>query len=52
MQIKEKLEVFRDFTLDVAKEQSSQLIAQYQEASQKELEEYRKNRQAEAEHRI
>ena len=51
-QIKEKLEVFRDFTLDVAKEQSSQLIAQYQEASQKELEEYRKNRQAEAEHRI
>ena len=52
MQIREKLEVFRDFTIDVAKEKSSQLIAQYEQASQQELEEYRKNRQAELEHRI
>ncbi|MEY8390008.1 hypothetical protein D3Z36_14455 [Lachnospiraceae bacterium] len=52
MQIKEKLEVFRDFTLDVAKENSSQLTAQYEAVCRQELEEFRKNKQTEMEHRL
>ncbi len=52
MQIGEKLEVFRDFTLDVARENSSKITAQYEDACRQELEEYRKSRQAELEHRI
>lgn len=34
MQIGEKLEVFRDFTLDVARENSSKITAQYEDALQ------------------
>lgn len=52
MQIKEKLEVFRDFTLDVAKENSGQLTAQYEAVCRQELEEFRKNKQTEMEHRL
>lgn len=52
MQIGEKLEVFRDFTLEVARENSSRIKAQYEEDCQQELEEFRKNKQSEMEHKI
>lgn len=52
MQIKEKLEVFRDFTINIAKEQSGQLALQYEEACRQELEEYRKKKQTEMEQKV
>lgn len=52
MQNKEKLEVFRNFTIDVAKEKSDALTAQYEAACKQELEEFRKNKQTEMEHRL
>lgn len=52
MQIKEKLEVFRKFTIDVADRESDALIREYKENCEKELEEFRKNRQIELEHKF
>ncbi len=52
MQIKEKLEVFQKFTINVANSESEAMIQEYRESCEKELEEYRKSRQAEMEHRF
>ncbi len=52
MQIKEKLEVFRKFTIDVANNESQAQIKEYQESCEKELEEFRKNKQIEIEHKF
>ncbi len=52
MQNGEKLKVFRDFTLEVARDNSSRIKEQYEEACRQELEEFRKNKQAEVEHKI
>ena len=52
MQIKEKLEVFQKFTIDVANSESEALIREYQESCQKELEEFQKNKQTEMEHKF
>lgn len=52
MQIKEKLEVFRKFTIDVANSESNTLIREYEEACERETEEFRKNRQIEMEHKF
>ena len=37
MQIKEKLEVFQKFTINVANSESAALVEEYQEACEKEL---------------
>ena len=52
MQIKEKLEGFQRFTIDVAKSESDALIEEYQKSCEKELEEFRRNRQTEIEHKF
>lgn len=52
MQIKEKLEVFRDFTIDVAKKESEQLIAEYDDSCNEEVEAYRQMKLSELEHKI
>lgn len=52
MQIGEKLEVFRDFTLEVARENGSWIKEEYEETCRRELEEFRKNKQAEMERKI
>lgn len=52
MQIEEKLEVFRNFTIDVAKEESQRQIAEYEEACNREVEAFRQNALAELEHKI
>lgn len=52
MQIKEKLEVFRNFTVDVAKEESEKLIAEYEASSNEEVETFRQTKLAEMEHKI
>ena len=52
MQIKEKLEVFRKFTIDVADKESEALIQEYKENCDRELEEFRKSRQIELEHKF
>ena len=52
MQIKEKMEVFRNFTIDVAKNKSEELITQYESSCKQEVEEFRQNKQKEMEHRI
>ena len=44
MQIKEKLEVFQKFTINVANSESDTLIREYEEACQRENEEFQKNR--------
>ena len=41
MQIKEKLEVFQKFTINVANSESEAMIQEYRESCEKELEEYR-----------
>lgn len=52
MQIEEKLEVFRNFTIDVAKEESERQIAEYEESCNREIETFRQNALAELEHKI
>lgn len=52
MQIEEKLEVFRNFTIDVAKEESERLIAEYEESCNREIEAFRQNKLAELEHKV
>ena len=52
MQIKEKLEVFQKFTINVANSESDTLIREYEEACQRENEEFQKNRQMEMEHKF
>lgn len=52
MQIKEKMKVFQKFAIDVANTESDALIREYQEACEKELEEFRKNKQTELEHKF
>lgn len=52
MQIKEKLEVFQKFTINVANSESTALVQEYQEACEKELEEFQRNRQTEMEHKF
>ena len=52
MQIEEKLEVFRNFTIDEAKQKSDEMIAQFDRSCKQELEEFRQNKQAEMEHKI
>ena len=52
MQIKEKLEVFQKFTIEVANSESEALIREYQESFEKELEEFQKNKQTEMEHKF
>ncbi|MCI9138047.1 MAG: hypothetical protein HFH48_10910 [Lachnospiraceae bacterium] len=52
MQIKEKLEVFQKFALDVANTESDVLIREYRESCEKELEEFRSYKQMEMEHRL
>lgn len=49
MQIKEKLEVFRQSTIEVAERESQSIIREYQENSRAELEKFRKNKQIEME---
>ena len=43
MQIEEKLEVFRNFTIDEAKQKSDEMIAQFDRSCKQELEEFRQN---------
>ena len=52
MQIKEKLEVFQKFTINVANSESAALVEEYQEACEKELAEFQKNRQTETDHKF
>lgn len=52
MQIKEKLEVFQKFTIDVANSESEALIREYQESCEKELEEFQNYKQTEMEHKF
>ncbi|EOS26142.1 hypothetical protein C806_01358 [Lachnospiraceae bacterium 3-1] len=52
MQIKEKLEVFQKFTINVANSESTALVEEYQEACEKELEEFQRNRQTEADYKF
>lgn len=52
MQIKEKLEVFQKFTINVANSESDMLIREHEEACERETEEFRKNRQIEMEHKF
>lgn len=52
MQIEEKLEVFRNFTIDVAKEESERQIAEYEESCNREIEMFRQNALAKLEHKI
>lgn len=52
MQIKEKLEVFRKFTIDVANDESEAIIREYKESCEKELEVFRKNKQTEMENKL
>lgn len=52
MQIKEKMEVFRNFTIDVAKEESKRLITEYEESCNQEIETFRQTKLAELEHKI
>lgn len=52
MQIKEKLEVFQKFTINVANSESEAMIQEYRESCEKDLEEYRNSRQAEMEHKF
>ncbi len=52
MQIEEKLEVFRKFTMDVAKEESDQQIAEYEASCKREVEAFRESKLAELEHKI
>ncbi len=52
MQIKEKLEVFQKFTINVANSESDALIREYEETCERELEEFRRNRQTEMEHKF
>lgn len=52
MQIEEKLEVFRNFTIDVAKQKSDEMIAQFDRSCKQELEAFPQNKQAEMEHKI
>lgn len=52
MQIEEKLEVFRKFTMDVAKQESDQQIAEYEAACNREVEAFRESKLAELEHKI
>lgn len=52
MQIEEKLEVFRNFTIDVAKEESGKLIAEYEASGNEEVESFRQTKLAEMEHKI
>lgn len=49
MQIKEKLEVFRQSTIEVAEQESLSMIEEYQENCRAELEKFRKNKQLEVE---
>lgn len=52
MKIKEKMEVFRKFTIDVANNESEASLRDFQSSCDRKLEAFRKNRQAEAEHRF
>lgn len=52
MQIKEKLEVFRNFTIDEAKQKSDEMIEQYDRSCKQELEAFRQSKQTEMEHKI
>lgn len=49
MQIKEKLEVFRQSTIEVAERESQSMIREYQENCSMELEKFQKNKQMEME---
>ncbi len=44
MQIDEKLEVFRNFTIDVAREESQKLIAEYEDSCSREIEAFRQQK--------
>lgn len=52
MQIEEKLEIFRKFTMDVAKQESEQQIAEYEASCNQEVEAFRESKLAELEHKI
>lgn len=52
MQIEEKMEVFRKFTIDVAKEESERQLAEYEETCNREVETFRHNKLEELEHKI
>ena len=52
MQIEEKLEVFRNFTIEVARKESEQQIAEYEASCHQEVETYRHQKLAEMEHKI
>ena len=52
MQIREKLEVFRNFTIDMAKEEGGKLIADFEALSSEEVEAFRQMKLAELEHKI
>lgn len=52
MQIKEKLELFRNFTVDMAKEESEQLIAEYEASCKLEVETFRQSKLAELDTRL
>lgn len=52
MQIKEKIEVFRNFTIDAAKQEGEKLIADYEALSNEEVETFRQTKLAEMEHKI
>ncbi len=52
MQIDEKLEVFRNFTIDVAREESQKLIAEYEDSCSREIEAFRQQKLEELEHKI
>ena len=52
MQIEEKLEVFRNFTIEVARKESEQQIAEYEASCHQEVEMFRQQKLAEMEHKI
>lgn len=52
MQIEEKLEVFRNFTIEVARKESEQQVAEYEAFCNQEVETFRQQKLAEMEHKI
>ena len=52
MQIEEKLEVFRNFTIEVARKESEQQMAEYEASCHQEVEMFRQQKLAEMEHKI
>ena len=52
MKIKEKMEVFRKFTIEVANNESETSLRDFQSSCDRKLEAFRKKRQAETEHKF